>query len=156
MVIYTIVYWLFGPPEFVVLGCISGQPLLGLGGDPVLTETSSKLTSSAQLNNRTTKTPNSSSSSSLTSSSSAVKGNGKEDVGAEENKEDEGTSLLINSNSCSRVLSKPNLSSPLLDPPISRVSASPLAQSTLDILPLQPQFLLLQTLCIQSSTRPSI
>ena len=37
MVIYTIVYRLFGPPEFVVLGCISGQPLLGLGGDPVLT-----------------------------------------------------------------------------------------------------------------------
>ena len=37
MVIYTIVYQLFGPPEFVVLGCISGQPLLGLGGDPVLT-----------------------------------------------------------------------------------------------------------------------
>ena len=30
-------YRLFGPPEFVVLGCISGQPLLGLGGDPVLT-----------------------------------------------------------------------------------------------------------------------
>ena len=29
---------LFGPLEFVVLGCISGQPLLGLGGDPVLTE----------------------------------------------------------------------------------------------------------------------
>ena len=38
MVFYTIVYWLFGPPEFVVLGCISGQPLLGLGGDPVLTK----------------------------------------------------------------------------------------------------------------------
>ena len=31
-------YWLFGPPEFAVLGCISGQPLLGLGGDPVLTQ----------------------------------------------------------------------------------------------------------------------
>ena len=30
-------YRLFGPLEFVVLGCISGQPLLGLGGDPVLT-----------------------------------------------------------------------------------------------------------------------
>ena len=30
-------YQLFGPPEFVVLGCISGQPLLGLGGDPILT-----------------------------------------------------------------------------------------------------------------------
>ena len=38
MVFYTIVYRLFGPPEFVVLGCISGQPLLGLGGDPVLTQ----------------------------------------------------------------------------------------------------------------------
>ena len=32
-------YRLFGPPEFAVLGCISGQPLLGLGGDPVLTGT---------------------------------------------------------------------------------------------------------------------
>ena len=30
-------YRLFGPLEFAVLGCISGQPLLGLGGDPVLT-----------------------------------------------------------------------------------------------------------------------
>ena len=30
-------YRLFGPPEFAALGCISGQPLLGLGGDPVLT-----------------------------------------------------------------------------------------------------------------------
>ena len=38
MVFYTIVYRLFGPLEFVVLGCISGQPLLGLGGDPVLTQ----------------------------------------------------------------------------------------------------------------------
>ena len=37
MVFYTIVYRLFGPPEFVVLGCISGQLLLGLGSDPVLT-----------------------------------------------------------------------------------------------------------------------
>ena len=34
-------YRLFGPPEFAVLGCISGQPLLGLGGDPVLTASAS-------------------------------------------------------------------------------------------------------------------
>ena len=111
-------------------------------------ETSRELISSAWLNNRTTKVPNS-------SSSSAVRENGKEDMGAEESEEDNGINLLIPSNSCSRLLSKPNLSSPLLDPLTSKVSTSPLAPLTLDILPLWPQFLLLQTLCVRMGSPPN-